>query len=434
MNGIEECSLASLDLGSKLPVQTAISKTQYCKAVVSKTTLGGDLFSITIPSSNEDYIDMSQFKLYVKFKVLSEINAPIDINSNVGTANNLIHSMFKNIQVLLGDTVVSSDGNLYAYKAYIENQFGHNKEYKECVLYGDGMRKDSDLENQNIKYSPKTEQAAEVKVNPGFVERHELISKGLVELCGNLHLDISSADKFLVNNIGLTFNLRRNDAAFVLKGAKGSKIHYENIEVFYRSCKIASNIRESNALLMDSGYINYPIKRIQMTASTATISSKLWSINISSNIIPNRVLFTAVDQAAFIGSYNLNPFNFKHYNIKKMALKMNNVYYCYTADIVTDFPNNNYHEAYSTLFQGIKDAPNDISYKNDYKSGNFLVAYILSPDLCSNLTHTNAIQTGQITLEIELEDAIESSVTAIIYAEYDNLIQINKKSIQMDYS
>jgi len=67
MNGIEECFLASLDLGSKLPVQTAISKTQYCKAVVSKTTLGGDLFSITIPSSNEDFIDMSQFKLYVKF-------------------------------------------------------------------------------------------------------------------------------------------------------------------------------------------------------------------------------------------------------------------------------------------------------------------------------------------------------------------------------
>ena len=55
-----------------------------------------------------------------------------------------------------------------------------------------------------------------------------------------------------------------------------------------------------------------------------------------------------------MGSYKLNGFNFTHNNINKRALKNNNQYLCYTSDIVTDFEADNYHEAYSTLFQGKK--------------------------------------------------------------------------------
>ena len=134
-----------------------------------------------------------------------------------------------------------------------------------------------------------------------------------------------------------------------------------------------------------------------------------------------------------MGSYKLNGFNFTHNNINKMALKNNNQYFCYTSDIVTDFEADNYHEAYSTLFQGIKDAPNDISYKEDYKHGSFIVAFNLAADLCSNLTHVNPLTSGSITLDIYLKEAISTQMMAIIYAEYDNLIQINKTSVQKDY-
>ena len=167
MFGFEECSLSSLDLGSKLPVQTAITQSQYCKAVVDTKTLGGDLFTITIPSANEDYIDMSQFRLYVKFKVLLMDGTPALKTSKVSIANNALHSQFKNIQVSLGNTIVSLDKDHYMYKAYIENYYGHNKEYKECVLYGDGLRKDVDLENQNLKYVAPVIAKEEIKAgNP----------------------------------------------------------------------------------------------------------------------------------------------------------------------------------------------------------------------------------------------------------------------------
>ena len=76
-------------------------------------------------------------------------------------------------------------------------------------------------------------------------------------MCGNLHLDISSSDKLLINNVDIKLALSRNKPEWVLKGAEGSKIVYEAIEIFYRRCKIADNIRLSNTLLMEKGFINY---------------------------------------------------------------------------------------------------------------------------------------------------------------------------------
>jgi len=45
----------------------------------------------------------------------------------------------------------------------------------------------------------------------------------------------------------------------------------------------------------------------------------------------------------------------------------------------------------------------------------------------------NPLTSGSITLDIYLKEAISTQMKAIIYAEYDNLIQINKTSVQKDY-
>lgn len=61
------------------------------------------------------------------------------------------------------------------------------------------------------------------KANPGYVDRNELIAdQESVELCGNLHLDLSSSDKYLANNNSLTFALTKNDVKFILKSDDAS--------------------------------------------------------------------------------------------------------------------------------------------------------------------------------------------------------------------
>ena len=439
MHGNEDCSLATLDLSSKLPIQTAIESSSYCKAKVDEKCLDSATVVIKISGSNEYYIDMSQLKLYVKFKVC-KTGGVLVTNENVSLANNCLQSMIKNIQVLFGTTVISSDDNFYHYKAIIENTYGFNKEYKACLLSGDGLYKDSNHKNQILKninaILTTGQEAPAVNVNPGYVERNMLIkNRETVELCGNLHLDISSTERFLIDSTDIVLNLTKNDLKFLLKGADAHDftIVYQDIYVFYRKCKIANNIRLSNNLLMERSFLNYPIKRVQMQGLSTAFKSKKWSIVIATNILPNRFFAVFVRQAAQLGDFTSDGFNFEHHNIVKCSVRANDSNYVYASEMNANFKENNFREFYSSVFQSIKDAPNDIEY-SDYKNGYTLIGYNLSADLCSNMTHTNTLLTGTLTLDIELAEALDYQVTAIIYAEYDNLIQINKTSIIKDYN
>ena len=63
-------------------------------------------------------------------------------NNAIGTApisvvNNFLHSIFKNIKVKIGSTVVSTDSDKYSYRAYLENLLGFNQDEKNNLLRGD---------------------------------------------------------------------------------------------------------------------------------------------------------------------------------------------------------------------------------------------------------------------------------------------------------
>ena len=78
---------------------------------------------------------------------------------------------------------------------------------------------------------------------------------------------------------------------------------------------------------------------------------------------------------------------------------------------------------------------NSIS-REDYPNGNCLFAFDLTPDLsASDGSHWNLIKNGNVRIEVRFDDPIDVAINCIIYAEYDNLLEIDSsRQVIVDYS
>ncbi|XP_077862736.1 uncharacterized protein F54H12.2-like [Saccoglossus kowalevskii] len=85
--------------------------------------------------------------------------------------------------------------------------------------------------------------------------------------------------------------------------------------------------------------------------------------------------------------------------------------------------------AYYTLFTSTnkigQDQGNGIT-QDEYPEGYTIFAFDLTPDESASDYHLNLIQEGKIGLEIQFRQASTETVSVLIYAEYDNVIEIDR--------
>lgn len=137
------------------------------------------------------------------------------------------------------------------------------------------------------------------------------------------------------------------------------------------------------------------------------------------------------------GEITLNPFNFEHFNFNYLALFIDAVQIP-SKPFTPDFGNGLYARNYNTLFSdtGIlyADAGNDISL-SDYPNGYCLTVFDLTADLSCRDQHWNIIKSGTLRFEVRFAEALTNTITAIVYSEFDNLIEIGEnRTISLDYS
>lgn len=137
------------------------------------------------------------------------------------------------------------------------------------------------------------------------------------------------------------------------------------------------------------------------------------------------------------GSINLNPFNFEHFNFNYLSLFIDSVQVP-SKPYTPDFANQLYTRNFSTLFSdsGIlrSDAGNNISF-DEYANGYCLTVFDLTADMSCRDQHWNLIKHGTLRLEVRFAEALAQTITAIVYSEFDNLIEIGEnRTISLDYS
>ncbi|XP_071582470.1 uncharacterized protein F54H12.2-like [Temnothorax nylanderi] len=330
----------------------------------------------------------------------------------VGPVNHLLHSMFNQIDVYFNQKLVSPPNNAYAYRAYIEALLNYSSPAKTSHLTSCLW----DMDTPGLMDALVDSETP----NPALVRRARYIHEGhALDLIGHLHCDVFNQDKFLINGVEVRMRLVRSKDSFCLmENTSTSKIRILDASLLVRRAKISPGVLLAHASMLSKTTAKYPLTRVEV--KTFTIHAGLVGESIDNVILgqlPKRIIVGFVDNRAFNGDRKLNP------------------------PLQPSFSRDEplYVEAYHTLFSGtgihFLNEGNSIS-REDYAEGFTLFAFDLTPDLSANFAgHWNLVKHGSLRLEVRFEKALTTTVNCIVYAEFDNVLEIDSsRQIIVDFA
>jgi len=381
-----------------------------------------------------DYIDMAKTQIMVKAKIVRSNGDDLDANDQVGPVNLTLHSLFSEVDLKLNDTQINSANNTYAYRAYLETLLSYGPDAKDSQLTAALYYKDT------AGHLDVTHTTGNGATNAGLAKRQSFFADGrVVDMIGNLHSEICAQERLIPSDVGLRVRLIRNKDAFCLMSQNADyKMQIIECKLLIHKVKVSPSVFIAHAKALERSNAKYPLRRVIVKTFTVSAGNLDFSQeNLFSGQLPNRLVIGFVENEAFNGVCRKNPFHFKHFDLTQLKVYIDGQQNQQVAPLEVNFQNNQYIQAYLSIFQGLnklgRDEGIDIS-REDYASGYTLFAFDLSPDRddCGTL---NLTREGTVRLDAKFQSQLQTTINVVVYAEFQNLLEIDRsKNILFDYS
>ena len=364
--------------------------------------------------------------LGLKCRVRNNKTEDIDEQCNVGLVNYFLNALFCQVDIFLAGKKITPSIATHAWRAIFEVLLNFGRDAKSSHLETSGFKKDSAGEMDSLDK------------NEGYLARRIKNSKPF-ELYGRLHTDICFQNRYIINNVDMVIRLIRNPHSFCLMGdgKHNYEIFIEEATLYMRQVKISPAFMLQHAMALEKATIKYPLTRVETIQHTINKGVVCETFdNVSSGIIPKRIIFGMVEATAAQGNYSKNPFNFKHFDLSQISVTIDNQDVPYSP-LNENLKENGYIRAYYNLFAGINraglDWGNDIT-KEDFVGGYALFSFDLSPDKCYG-DHFNVIKKGNLRIKLSFREAVSTVLTLFVYMEYDNMMEMTKnRNVIFDYT
>ena len=418
------CVPATTDIFFTPPTQTSVSirrKVDF-HPIANITDLGPLEFSI--PGCEDDYWDLNDHCLELRLKVVKNDGKDIAAADKVGPVNFLLHALFSQIDIHLNGTLITTPSNAYPYKAYIEKQLNYGSETKKTLFGCELYHKDTAGKMDIHDPSAATGNAG-LKARAKYFET----SKTVV-LRGSLHFAFLNQARLLLNQVGLRIKLTPHTSAFTLMSA-ADNYKITMVSARFEMTKVTLNpeVVISHNRMLAKQNAKYSFRRAEIkTFSIATGNMQAVKESLFMGQIPRRLIFGLVDSEAFAGVSTKNPFNFKHYNLNFLCVTVNSDRYP-ARPFTPNFAKDDFVEAYESLFVGMgvkSDSSKSMDIKRDEYPGGYTL-YVLA--LCPSNPESPSLdlyEKGPIRLEVKFGAFLPHPVTAIVYAEYETMLEIDK--------
>jgi hypothetical protein len=372
-----------------------------------------------ISGAGERYIDTSKTLLKVKLKVLKEDNTPVLDAEAFAVTNNLLSTLFNECTVEYNNQLVSQSHQLYHIKAYWENLFNFSESAKSTHLTAACFYQD-----QAGKFESST--------STSNVKRGNFLRGGKsYEIMGRLHADVLTASQYLLNEVDVRICLRRNPDALICMAADkmNCKVIIEDATLFVRKLLLSPAVLVAHAKILQTKTALYHYRRTEMlhfTLGTGTFQKSFE--NILCGKTPIRLVMGLIENSAFNGNYKQSVLNFQHFNLNYLNLAVNGATVG-NKPLNPNYKNGQYMEAYLMSFFGISipltDDGHCISY-DDFPNGFCIYSWDLTPDMSASDSHWSMPQNGGIRLECGFSDALTTTVSMIILAEYRETLELDR--------
>ncbi|XP_078320050.1 uncharacterized protein F54H12.2-like [Crassostrea virginica] len=413
------CGMDNLELFQVPPTNVALEESKWIEYYPVSSTLNSDTAPIEfdIKGQGDEYLDLSQTYLQVVCKFTKGDGTNLTGNHSTSTPiNNILHSLFTEIDVSLNGKIVTPGTDTYPYKAYLEKLLSYKPrtletQMRACTLWekdtpghmdevgldaavfapveldveGVGALAENNAHTVTIDAPLGEAVIPEHSRNLGLRKRHQAVADSVRKvLIDRLHIDLFQQEKFIPNGVDLRLRFNRAKPQFYMMTAIGN-----------------------------SGIV-------------VILNMLLWV----------RKVKPTPTNAAFNGDNLKNPFHFKNERVKKLEVSINGETIS-TRPYEPDFQGGLYLRSYLSLYQGLgklgEDWAPDITLE-EYKNGYTLWCIDFTKDQEAQLNKFHLIETGNLRIEVQFGQNVQQTLNCLVYAEFDNLLEINKqREVNIDY-
>ena len=458
----EECCVSNLELFDVPPTQTAVEKCYDVEFLPMSALRDSGVVEFYVPASAEDYIDLKNSKLYIKAKIV--LNDNTDCGNRVVTpVNNLLQSMWSNVELLINDRLITHSNNVHGYVSMLSHLIHDSQESLESERQMQFLYKDTagQMDTTESRYPNPTNLIPGYSWRPRIVAGDdnplpvELVAGDVIvgnrglherwkhcresrefELLGPERLDLFEQLRCLPNGINLKLRLHPQKKAFTLMsdGADQFKIQLLSASFIVRKLKPTPGVLLGHADALKLKPASYPL--IRKECKSFAIPQGLAQFkqdNIFLGQLPSRIVIAMVDADAFAGTYAKNPFNFKHYNVNLVQLYADGEPVRSRA-FYPDMENSCFVECYNSLFRDKLDGDTGSIIKFEgWSRGYSLFSFKLNADVDCN-DHTSLIKHGNLCVEVQFATALAEPFQLLVYAAFDNILKIDDdRQILIDY-
>jgi hypothetical protein len=208
-------------------------------------------------------------------------------------------------------------------------------------------------------------------------------------------------------------------------------VKFEHIEFdFHKSKVIPPLVRAHELAMINNRTAKYFISRKDCRNFIIQKDTIDYNENnvFKNDRMPRKCFIALVNNEAFNGSNQHNPYNFQHYNVQNIRLIMNS----------EEFPTRGYEcnfeaKVVSKAYRGLFEAMGQIEKttctitRDEWLNGFTIFGFNFTPDLSDGVIkdkYVNPIKGGDLSLHIRFAKPLPETVTVILFLEFDNLIEI----------
>ena len=227
------CPVSQLDLLEPIGVQAQVDSFKDIKYLPTSAIQDGAPITFEI-GKDESYTDASEFVIKTVVEIQGENGTALtgkqftDADTagtleKVGVINNLSHSLWEQIVLLINDTKVTESSNNYAYKAMLETLLSYDDVDEKSVLRLSCFKKDHG--NVTAEFPTATHS------NSGLVARSRYFEGGKkVTLTTRPRIYFCQQPRYIPDQCKMLLKLTPNKSSFVLMSDKNDakyrlKIH-----------------------------------------------------------------------------------------------------------------------------------------------------------------------------------------------------------------
>ena len=332
--------------------------------------------------------------------------------ARVTYVNNIMHSIFSNVEVYINNQQIYNSNGLYAHKSYISNNFkAAISEYKG-VLHCEGY-----------DYEQDPEDIANPLPDNFSTRRMKLLSgpHGFM-LYGKLGIEFLSTSELLYPNIKIRLRLIRGRPNFyIISDNPNVSLGIVDCSLYTRRIALKDDYHKKRREMLGYAPVEYNyLETLEKTFIKPARQNQFIKENIFNNAPIRRIAIAMNTNSAFTGSFTENPFWYQQFDLRQIRILRG-------GQPIVDFDTADNCCLYVTTMKAMNFQDDIPSIPiDDFKDHFVLVFDLTSMQDATENCHYPELVGEPLRLELNFTNPLENVTELIVLGERMSSVEVDK--------